>query len=53
MDEKGFTREPTVRPATMEGTDPDLTYPIVPPLAVRAPMMKAGSSIPYILLLDL
>ena len=42
-----YTKEPTVRPAVMEGIDPDLTYPIVPPLAVRAPMMKAGISIPF------
>lgn len=25
IDGKRFTREPTVRPATMEGTEPDLT----------------------------
>ena len=38
---------PTVRPAAMDGTDPVLTYPKVPPEAVKAPRMYAGSSFPY------
>ena len=31
----------------MDGREPLFTYPMVPPEAVRAPMMKAGSSIPF------
>lgn len=44
------TRVPTVTPAAIEGIEPVLIYPKVPPPAVRAPMMYAGSSMPLMLL---
>jgi hypothetical protein len=41
------TKIPTVRPATMEGTEPVRTYPVIPPTEVRAESMYAGVSDAY------
>jgi hypothetical protein len=41
-----LTNTPTVIPAAIDGTEPVLMYPKVPPPAVRAPRMNAGVSIP-------
>lgn len=38
---------PTVQPAMIEGSEPVLAYPIMPPVAVKAARMNAGASRPY------
>lgn len=45
---KGYTNVPTVTPAATEGIEPVLTYPNVPPPAVKAPRIYAGVSIPWL-----
>lgn len=38
----GRTRAPTVRPATIEGTEPVRAKPVMPPPETRSARMKAG-----------
>jgi hypothetical protein len=39
---KNVQSKPTVQPATIEGTDPDLAYPTMPPPAVTAARIYEG-----------
>ncbi len=41
-----LTNVPTVTPAAIDGTEPVLMYPVIPPPAVKAPRIYAGVSIP-------